>query len=209
MKKISYTLLFAILSIFCFAQNSEVLYFDENNIEISKEDFETKLESRNYLEIPTREKSVKTLIFRENQGEINNVGKIYTLLETSTRQTLNHQKPLVVIFYPGKDENNSGGQNDRISIRLRKKELCKRLKEIADIEPIYVYKDDTGLEKQKNIINWHKDPDGFFEKNFFQHHYPGSSFVVISDKGKYISYYGEFPNEFVWDAVQKLSSNQP
>ncbi|WP_346861486.1 hypothetical protein [uncultured Draconibacterium sp.] len=207
MKKISYTLLFTILSIFCFAQNSEVMYFDENATEISKIEFDTKLESRNYLEIPGEKRSVKTLVLRKNQGEIINVGKIYSLLKTSTGQTLNRQKPLVVIFYPGKDENNSGGQNDRISIRIRKKELCKGLQEVAGVEPIYIYKDNTGLEKQKNFITWHKDPEAFFEKNFFKHHYPGSSFVVISDKGEYISYYGEFPNEFVWDAAQKLSSN--
>ena len=145
-------MLFTILSVFYFAQNSEVKYFDENAIEISKIDFDTKLESRNYLEIPGEEKPNKKLVLRENHGKINDVGKLYTLLETSTGQKLNRQNPMVVIFYPGKDENNSGGQNDRISIRLRKKELCKGLKEVAEIEPIYIYKDYTGLEKQKNFI---------------------------------------------------------
>ena len=44
----------------------------------------------------------------------------------------------------------------------------------------------------------------FIEQLFFKHHYPCSSFVVISSKGDYISYFGEFPKEFVWEAVQIL-----
>ena len=62
-----------------------------------------------------------------------------------------------------------------------------------------------GLEKYEGLLDWHKDPDGITEKLFFNYHYPCSSFVVISPNGNYLSYFGEFGKEYVWNAINIVS----
>ncbi len=40
---------------------------------------------------------------------------------------------------------------------------------------------------------------------FFDYNYPRSSFVVISRNGNFISYYGEFSKEYVWEVTQLMN----
>ena len=71
---------------------------------------------------------------------------------------------------------------------------------------VYVYKDVKGLMKRNDgVKEWFQDPEQIVETLFFKKHYPCSSFVVISEKGDYISYFGEFPKEYVWNAMKILS----
>jgi hypothetical protein len=43
------------------------------------------------------------------------------------------------------------------------------------------------------------------ENLFFEHHYPCSSFAVISKNGDYISYFGEIGKEYIWEATQIMN----
>src|SRR5690554_7472784 len=45
-------------------------------------------------------------------------------------------------------------------------------------------------------------------RSFFEYHYPCHSFVVISKDGNYISYFGEFMKEYVWEATQLMSRSE-
>jgi len=82
--------------------------------------------------------------------------------------------------------------------------LKEVLYQIAEVKPIYVYKNDDGLKKYKGVVNWHKDPNGIVEKLFFKRHYPCGSFVVISKKGDFISHFGEYAKESIWEVTQRL-----
>tara|TARA_Y100000815_G_scaffold200959_1_gene184565 strand:- start:970 stop:1227 length:258 start_codon:yes stop_codon:yes gene_type:complete len=77
--------------------------------------------------------------------------------------------------------------------------------QLAQTKPIYIYKENTALQNYWDIVNWHKDPGHIIEKLFFKNDYPCQSFVVISKSGKYISYFGEFPKEFVWEATERMN----
>ena len=206
MKKLFCTLIIITTFIIGIAQTKKDLFFDSEYNQITEEAFEAQLESRAFLEIPGKSDNERQLVARENHGKIVNVAIIYDLLDKNIVEDINRTKPVVIIYYPGKDENNSGGANDKLSLRQRRNQLWKGLDEIAGIKPIYLYKDNDGLKKYRKIITWYPDPESFFENNFFNHHYPGYSFVVISPEGEYISYFGEFPKEFVWEATQQLSS---
>ncbi|WP_321346690.1 hypothetical protein [uncultured Draconibacterium sp.] len=186
------------------AQTNKFFYFDSGHNQITEEAFNAKLESHEFLEIPGKNENEKQLVARENHGIIVNTDKIYDLLQEHTDEEISRKKPLVILFYPGKDDNNSGGANDKLSLRIWRNKLWKGLDDIAGVKPIYIYKDKNGLKKYRKIITWYPDPESFFENNFFQHHYPGYSFVVISPEGEYISYFGEFPKEFVWEATKQL-----
>lgn len=83
-------------------------------------------------------------------------------------------------------------------------ELENGLDKIAQIKPIYIYKDNEGLKKYKGIVEWKKDPNGTVEHHFFKHHYPCLSFTVISNTGNYISFFSEFAKEHVWQLTREM-----
>jgi hypothetical protein len=61
------------------------------------------------------------------------------------------------------------------------------------------------LNKNDGILEWKKDSEGIVERLFFEHHYPCSSFVSISKNSDYISYFGEFGKEYIWEATQIMN----
>jgi hypothetical protein len=61
------------------------------------------------------------------------------------------------------------------------------------------------MKRNDGFKEWFQDPEQIIETLFFKKQYPCSSFVVISEKGDFISYFGEFPKEYVWKAMKILS----
>ncbi|MBS9768735.1 MAG: hypothetical protein KGV44_14525 [Flavobacteriaceae bacterium] len=208
MKKVLLPFIFGIL--LCFysftkIEKDKIRYFDENNVEISKSKFNRILSTSRLLEIPGDSINHKRLIVRKKRGKINNRALLELLLKQHTKQEIDSNKPIVVIYYPGKDACNSSGS---ATVESRQKWFAlleAGIKQIAQIKPIYIFKDNDGLEKYDGILSWYKDPEGLFERLFFQYHYPCSSFVVISKDGEFISYFGEFPKEYVWKATQLMN----
>jgi len=86
------------------------------------------------------------------------------------------------------------------------KSLKCGVKKLNANAPIYLYKDNSGLEKYNKVIKWYKDPNELTEKLFFKHHYPCSSFVVIAPNGDFISYFGEFSQKRVFNAIDYVSN---
>jgi len=180
-------------------------YFDENNHEISQSKFERIRSSNKLLDVPGDSIHHKKLTVREKRGKITNRAILESMLEKKINQELDATKPIIIIYYPGKDPCNSSGTANKESIRNWHSQLAERTEKIAQTKPIYVYKDAEGLDKYDDFIIWHKDPQGIVENLFFKYHYPCSSFVVISKDGNYISYFGEFPKDYVWKAAKKMS----
>ena len=208
MKKILLILLFGALISSCSSSkvgNANTKYFDENNVEISKSKF-TRIRSTNkLLDIPGDSANHKKLTLREKSGEITNRVLLESLLEKETNQEIDSTKPIVIIYYPGKDPCNSSGSATKESRKVWFAQLEDGINQIAQTKPIYIYKNNDGLEKQDGGLTWHKDPEGTVERLFFEYHYPCSSFVVISKDGNYISYFGEFAKDYVWEATQRMN----
>ena len=126
-------------------------------------------------------------------------------LQNKSSEKLDDTKPVVIIYHPGKDACNSSGSATKETLKNWHKTLEDGVQQLKANAPIYLYKEKEALEKYDGILNWHKDPDGLTEKLFFKYHYPCSSFVVISSDGEYISYFGEFSKEYVWNAINLIS----
>jgi hypothetical protein len=180
-------------------------YFDENNVEISKSKFNRIRSTNKLLDIPGDSINHKKLTLREKRGKITNRALLESLLEKETNHRLDSNKPIVIIYYPGKDRCNSSGSATKESRKIWFGQLENGINQVAQTKPIYIYKDNDGLEKYDGILTWHKDPDGTIERLFFEYHYPCSSFVVISKDGNYISYFGEFGKQYVWEATQLMN----
>ena len=208
MKKILLTFIIGILIYSCSATktgNDKTRYFDENNVEITKSKFNRIRSTNKLLDIPGDSINHRKLTLREKRGKINDRKSLELLLEKATNLELDSNKPIVIIYYPGKDSCNSSGTTDTEWIKSWYGQLEDGLNQVAEVKPLYIFKDNDGLEKYSGILNWKKDPEKTIERLFFEYHYPCSSFVVISKNGDYTSYFGEFGKEYVWEATQIMN----
>lgn len=208
MKKILLPLIFGILLYSCSSTkiaNDKTKYFDENDLEISKSKFDDMLSTNKLLDIPGDSVNHKKLTLREKRGKINDRKALGLLFEKELNQKLDSNKPIVIIYHPGKDACNSSSTTNKQWIKNWYGQLEEGLNQVAQIKPIYIYKENNGLKKYDGILEWKKDPEGIVERLFFEHHYPCSSFVIISKNGEYISYFGEFAKEYVWEAAELMT----
>lgn len=205
--------LFALLfsNSFLYSQNSSVdqnslKFFDEKYNPISKTEFEKRKQEFKFLNIQGDSIHHRILVEREWQGKIENRKTLDSLLNIASKSDIDSAKPLVIIYYPGQDPCNSSGTATRRDKKNWYDELESRLKKIGSNNILYVYKDSKGLfGRNDGFRNWLKDPDSFVESHFFKRHYPCSSFVVISENGTFISYFGEYTKDQIWQTVKYLS----
>src|SRR5690606_24747885 len=173
---------------------------------ISKREFEKRKKNNILLSLQGDSINHKILHVREIHGTLKNRNHLDSLLTLSTRKKIDSTKPLVIIYYPGKDPCNSSGSATSISKRIWYEEMEIEINKIRESNIVYVYKKSDELFRKKNkYTEWIKDPEQTIERLFFNRHYPCSSFVVISEKANFISYFGEFPKEFVWRSVEVLT----
>ena len=182
MKKVLLIIIIGILISSCSATKTgkdRTRYFDENNVEISKSKFNQIRSTSKLLDITGDSVNHKKLTLREKRGKINDRKSLELLLEKTTNLELDSAKPIVIIFYPGKDKNNSGAFKNYKSNSYNKEwirqwygQLEDGINQVAQTKPIYFYKDNDGLEKYDGILTWYKDPEKTIERLFFEHHYP-------------------------------------
>ncbi|WP_370174449.1 hypothetical protein [Leeuwenhoekiella palythoae] len=204
MRKIITLIISGILINSCSSQR-DFTYLDIDNKEISKSKFRQKRSTNQYLDIQIDSLNQKKLIERTKAGKLENFEAYRSLVSNKTSEKLDNTKPLVIIYHPGKDACNSSGSATKETLKNWHKTLEDGVQQLKANAPIYLYKEKEGLEKYDGVLNWHKDPDGLTEKLFFKYHYPCSSFVVISSDGEYVSYFGEFSKEYVWNAINLIS----
>lgn len=204
MRKILTLIISGILINSCSSQR-DFTYLDIDNKEISRSKFRQKRSTNQYLDIQIDSLNQKKLIERTKTGKLENFEAYRSLVSNKTSVKLDNTKPLVIIYHPGKDACNSSGSATKETLKNWYKTLEDGVQQLKANAPIYLYKEKEGLEKYDGILNWHKDPDGLTEKLFFKYHYPCSSFVVISSDGEYVSYFGEFSKEYVWNAINLIS----
>ena len=205
MRKILTLIISAILINSCSSLQRDFTYLDINNNEISKSKFRQKRSTNQYLDIQIDSLNQKKLIERTKTGKLENFEAYRSLVSNKTSEKIDNTKPLVIIYHPGKDACNSSGSATKETLKNWYGTLEDGVQQLKANAPIYLYKEKEGLEKYDGILNWHKDPDGLTEKLFFKYHYPCSSFVVISSDGEYVSYFGEFSKEHVWNAINLIS----
>lgn len=136
------------------------------------------------------------------RGEIDYQNFIRTLNEDLNLQ-LDDSKSLIVKFYAGVDGCSLTG-TARIDLKRHwYKSLERKANKITATNFLYVYKTTKGLIT-KDVLDWHKDPNKIMEKNFFKHHYPCGSHVILSPKNKFISLFGEMGKGGILKVLKKL-----
>ena len=185
--------------------NDDYKYFNESYNSISKIEYENRKWKYGLLDIQGDSVNHKLLSLRENKGTIQNRNYLDSLLTLSANKKIDSTKPLVILYYPGKDPCNSSGSSTRRTEKRWLDKMEKGISKIRESNIIYVYKTQDGLID--GFREWIKDPQQTIESLFFKRHYPCSSFVVISENSEFISHFGEFSKESVWKAL-KLITNE-
>ncbi len=177
-------------------------YFNELGKRITYADYEQKILSGPYFGVPGEKPGDQKLVHRMPTG-LTNARLFYEKL--GMLSDFHAGRPLVVIFYPGKDECNSAAStSDTKLLRSNHEAVLKYAKKFGTASPVYLYQQAHGLEKYAGIHSWIPDPEGVFATHFFQFPYPCKSFVVISPKGNYRAILGEFPISQISVALKKL-----
>ena len=189
----------------CIKLQSQPIYLDQDDNPITEAQFVNIFNSQpGILAVKNDSLDIfKTVVRRQEKGTIDNFAEIFYHLKAD-HSNLEVNKPIVIIYYPGKDPCNTSGSATK---KTRKKwfgELENKLQKIAGIKPIYLYRVKDGTEKYDGILDYQKDKGNFIARQFFKFHYPCSSYVVIAPNGNYISYFGEFGKEGVWKSLQEL-----
>lgn len=183
---------------FSFGQTT---FFDENDKEISENEFNKKLKGSIFPAFNESLKTAKIIINRTEKGETDSY-KINSLLSKDLNVNLKLNRPAIIVFYPGKDLCNSSGVSTPESSFNWYKQMEKGAKKIKSSNFFYVFKNNEDL-KTINKLPWRKDPDNIIESTFFKYHYPCSSYVIIYNN-KYISYFGEFMMNQVWTDLKEI-----
>ena len=127
-------------------------------------------------------------------------------LEKQRTSPLPDQYQAVIIFYPGKDDNNSSGTATQDSYARMYDKFEKKLSRLKTAFPFYIYKDKKGLKRQSKNRDWREDTGQLIEQTFFKYHYPGGSYVVVDEKGNFNAYYGEYMIDSAVEAARNLKA---
>ena len=177
-------------------------YFDERGKRILYPEYEEKILNGPYFGVPGKQSGDMRLVHRMPAG-LTDARLFYEKL--GKMDAFQAGQPLVVIFYPGKDECNSArSTSDPKTLKSDNLAVLKYVKKHGAAAPVYLYQQPHGLEKYEGIQVWIPDPEGVFSQNFFSFPYPCRSFVVISPKGNYRAILGEFPISQIDVALKKL-----
>jgi hypothetical protein len=186
----------------CISEVFSQSYFNEFGKRIVKTEYEDKILNGPYFGVPGDQPGDMKLVHRMPVG-VTDAKLFYQKL--GLEADFASGKPLIVIYYPGKDEcNSTRTANDPKSLTNDHKAILRYAEKHKASEPVYVYQNPHGLEKYEGIMTWIPDPDGVFKEYFFKFPYPCKSFVVFSPKGNYRAILGDFPISQIDVALKKL-----
>jgi hypothetical protein len=185
-------------------------YYDAAGKELSKAEFDHIERTQNYLGvIVDSTANAHQLVRREEWGVLPSAEDIYSKLETATGKSMDRNKYLLILYYPGKDRCNSSGMATPADYAHNDSELTRHLQKIAPTQVVHIYKDSKGLKKlYGNLSKHYQDPGALIERTFFKYHYPCGSYVIIRPDGAYGSYFGEYAYEDILERAKALKKKQ-
>ncbi len=180
-------------------------YYDADNNKIDKATFNKLLAGKEYYHVENDSLKAFKLMYRNNRGEKGSLGdseNLFKELNEKLNLKLDFSKPLIIYYYPGKDPCNSSGTSTQKSQIQWNKELEKKVKKVADVNVLRIYKDKEGI-KTINDYDWKKDPNALIENLFFNYHYGCGSFIIIN-KDKYSAFFGEYGQDQVAESLKEI-----
>jgi len=181
-------------------------YYDTDDKIIDREAFNNVLLDSRFYSVQNDSLKTSKIMYRNNRSEKGSLGdseNLFKELNEKLNLKLDSSKPLIIYYYPGKDPCNSGGMYSiRREYLKSDKQLAKKVKAIADVNVLRIYKNKEGLTTIKDH-DWKKDPNKLIENLFFNYHYGCESFVIIN-KNNYLTFFGEYGHKQVTESLKEI-----
>jgi len=180
-------------------------YYNVNNQPITQQEFDSLKLFKYHQIVKNDSLQAYKLIDACYSREIGSLGDPKNLLRELNEKLnlkLDDSKPLIIYYYPGKDLCNSSDTATRQSKIKWYKQLGKKIKRVADVNTIMLYKNSEGIKTLEDF-NWKKDPNGLIENLFFNYHYDCGSYVIINND-KYGAYFGEYVQAQVVESLIEI-----
>lgn len=180
-------------------------YYDLDNNEIDKATFEDLEKSKKIYSVSNDSLKIFKLMSINKSYETGSLDSKELINDLNQKLNLKIEttKPLIIYYYPGKDPCNSGGRYSVRSENLKwNKQLSRKVRKIADVTVLRIYKNKEGLVTFKDY-DWKKDPNKLIENNFFRYDYGCEGFIII-DKDEYYFGFGEYGPEAITNGLKEI-----
>lgn len=201
---IFFLLLFPLL-VYSQDKGKRLVYYNENFDEISSNEFNKATSRNEFLDLYFNNDSLAYGIFirRKKIGKLNE-NRFKKINEYLSFPFKGESKFAIIIYYPGKDGCNKTVKNT--SWNIFHNDFLKKIKKKKNLKHFWVYKNNNGLHNYyPNKVNWQKDDKRLIEKIFFKYHFPCANFVIIDKEGRFISHFGEFGKNKVWEVFNQIN----
>ncbi|WP_188406633.1 hypothetical protein [Psychroflexus salis] len=193
MKIISTILLIFLCNCILLGQKKE-LYINDNFEYISKPEFERKsdqaLDYTLRFELDSTFLNVKVSRYKEGKVQLKVLDSIKTTFFKSKNEEFGENDILLINYYPGSDKCSTKAYKSNFKSKYN--QYRRKFDKIDNLKQVFVYKSTQGLKGSGNEIDWKPDINNLIEKTFYPIPYPCGGYVIMNNKGSYISERGEY-----------------
>lgn len=180
-------------SLLSFGQKKE-LYVNDNFDHISKAEFNKKYSESLYynLRIKSDSSYLNVKVSRSKKGriELKILFSIKNIFYNNKSEEFSEKNLFLINYYPGKDNCSTNGY--KLNFKTKHNQYRNKFEKVENLKQLFIYKTNRGLRGFGNEMDWQPDINNLIESTFFPIHYPCGGFVVIDNKGNYISGRGEY-----------------
>lgn len=183
-------------------------YFDENEREISKKEYESHdgwEENFMRFEVET-DSSIRHLIEKTYAGGkigSSTMAEIHALLGRQSSVAVDTSKILVIQFYPGIDP--CSGNEYKPFVKANFRAFDKKIAKLEGVSSHYFHKKGADIGVRSRYANWLPDESQILQRTFFWYDYPCGSFVVIAPDGEFFEVKGEYAPDYIFTAITILA----
>lgn len=204
-RNLKLTLAFLVF-IFFISLNAQIKpdkYYNDQFIEISKEDYDKQKGAVKKV-FDLKDQKAYFFYFPKTRGKLSS--EDFNLLKSTLNEMGGYEEgTAIIIYYPGVDPCN---KNTRLTTwNIFEKKIRKTMKEAADDNVYWVFHNDEDIKYyHPKKVKWQPDKDKVLQKLFFKVHYPCFSSAVIDKEGNYILNLGEFGKHEMAKDLEEISS---
>ncbi|MGJ8550551.1 hypothetical protein [Winogradskyella wichelsiae] len=176
-----------------FGQKKE-LYVNDDFEYISKTDFDKKseqpLDYNLRFELDSSYLNVKVTRYKKGKIELKVLDSIKSAFYKNKNEKFSDNEIFLINYYPGNNKCSTDGYKSNFKTKYN--QYSRKFDKIENLNQLFIYKSDDGLQGFGNKIDWQPDINSLIEKTFYPIPYPCGGYVIIDSKGNFISQRGEY-----------------
>lgn len=185
-----------LISIVCNSQNKKKeIFVNENFIEISKKEFQEKINNKYYYFYKIENDSLVAYVKvpTEKFGKItqSNYQTVIQSLSNYSNKKIDSTKTIIINYFPSKDDC-LGDRNWDWYFKKSTKKFLKEVSKKKDLLQFFIFKDESSVKNFGKHFSYYLDVENTIEKEFFKYHYPCFSYVVLKPNKTYYTKRGEY-----------------